>query len=352
MKPAHRLLADILRLDSGRFPAFGPRTLAGLLSLYCAGGALRAEEPLPDAPEAPPGAFGRATQATDRLHHRLALSLDTFVRRADAFFSDKRVEQESDGSKLRIGGFAVVKEHGQLDTDYTFHVQLELPQTEKRFHLFFETLADDYLSEEDPDPGDPAPKSTVLGSRVDLLRRRKWLFTLKGGVRFRGLPTLVAQARLRKEVLFKSYLLRFTQYADWALDRGFGERTRFDVDRRLAGDWLARASTEVSWTERTEGVEWKETLSAVRVYDSRWGFQLAAQVRGHDSSALSVDDYRAWITVRRRTRWDWITLIATPLAEFPSERDYRFTPSFRIGLEASFDAPDSDAGNPPVHQND
>ena len=275
----------------------------------------------------------------DRVHGALSWGLGETVDTFDGFFGDERVSEENNGSLLRVSLPWTFMESREVDFSPSVNARVALPQLQNRLHLILDELtpADDGATPADDNEED---RRFSLGLRFIAKERLHIRFNYDAGVRFNSGLDPFLRARATRAFVLRKWVPRITEDLLWTEKENLKSIFMLNFDRPMVTTVLFRASSRLIWKEDEYGVTPSENLFLFwRPSDVR-AASLNLGVTGATHPATVVDKYRAAVTYRQRVIRKWIFFEVTPEAQFPRERDFKFTPMITLKMEMIF-GPDS-----------
>ena len=279
----------------------------------------------------------------DLLHARAFSAMQRQAYRLDGLFaSDEEPRERVRTSRFRIGMFGEIVDSTDvtLRFDPEFDIKLHLPSAQRRLNLFITTEGLDEL------PGmDPTDRVGAL--RIGLARAFGRYFEADTGARLNWPPEVFVRARWRTRWNAANWQLYPESSVFWQSDEGFGTKGAFSADR-WSGRSLFRTATGVKLTERSDGVEWDETLSigyAFELLDERKLGQRARgrdiargggvryTIGGHDDGPFLIDEHRVTLFYRFPLRKRWLYGVIAPEVSFHNARDWEAEPGIKFGLD-------------------
>ncbi len=259
--------------------------------------------------------------------------------RVDKFINDRKLEEESKGSRLLVVPRLDWRDGDGLDPYLKLRGKLRLPLLQDRVALIFSS--DD---EEDEVAGNPIGRPVASGSsdrqgaaglRYYLKETANFRSSVDAALRFLPEPDPRLRLRLRAYHDFEPLTTRFTQSFYWKGEGGFGEKSQFDLEQQRQFHYLRRLSTTVLLAEDSDGVEASETLYLYKYLSGRRVVGLKLGISGVLDPAR-VDNYQISLVYRKRVHRDWMFLELQPGVEFPREREFETTAFMEIRLEIIF----------------
>ena len=317
-----------------------PPLAAALVMLTTAGGATndaadvrRAWEKKPKTVVEHVATHGLRTM--DRVHGAVSWGLVETVDTFDGFFGDERVAEENNQTLLKLSLPYTIKESDESEFKPSINARVALPRLQNRLHVILDEFTQD--EDRDNDPGDDDEHQRVsLGLRYLAKERYKIRVNYDAGLRFNsGLDPFV-RARASRAFSLQKWVPRVTEDLLWTEKESLTSTSTINFDRPIATGWLFRAQSRVVWEEQEYGVRPSETLSLFWRPSEIRAASVSAGVNGLTHPATVVDKYRAAVTYRQRVFRKWMYVEVTPEAQFPRERDFKFTPMLTLKLEMFF----------------
>ncbi|MBZ0114656.1 MAG: hypothetical protein K8J08_19500 [Thermoanaerobaculia bacterium] len=161
-----------------------------------------------------------------------------------------------------------------------------------------------------------------------------------GGLNLRfPLDPFVAARYRRHFVPGRRSLVRFRQTLFWRNVKGLGVASRLDVDRAFGEDYLVRWTSNTTYAEETEGVEWRTSFTLYQ--NLREGEAVAYQANwfGESKAPVTIEEFGLQAIYRKQVLREWLFLQVSPGVVWRREErsDPRAAvPVIGIGLEMLF----------------
>ena len=292
-----------------------PIALAFLIGLPAAVSATTlATEPAPQAPETSaagleitpaesPAAVADAEHenvldATRRYTHD---AVEWAARGIDSWFGDRPFEE---GGRVAggIGLSFLWRQDEGFDALTRFRVRLDLPNVRDRAFLFIGRDNEREIVTDRPE-GFTRREQLLQETRDDqsffagLGAQLGDLISLRAG--FRGGLKPYAQGRFTKLwELGQRNLVEFKQTVFWTVDDGFGSTTALNYGHLFNPSLALRWSSAATWAQKTNGVEWGNSVGLYRTFGFQRQLSLEALVSGETGGDAEVSEYGV------RTRWE------------------------------------------------
>ncbi|MDF7822704.1 hypothetical protein P4B35_01660 [Pontiellaceae bacterium B12227] len=235
---------------------------------------------------------------------------------------------------------------GELNSD--LDVVVELPRLEKKLDLFVKTASLDEL------PGTRPTEDTESDLLVGLSRQPaiKYLRLIKNsvGIKVTWPPILFLKSEIKKDWEVKGWMISPKQRFYWESDDGFGEVTTLGLLKWINIRTVFGSSTGVRLTEVSNGAEWNQTFSLLRIFDeeitgsrrsnilySNRAIEGSFSLYGHHyRGSHTMDRYRVQIRYRQPVYSYWVFLNVTPELIWRDEHNWQVDPGIRVGVELVF----------------
>ncbi len=281
----------------------------------------------------------------DRSHAYMSQRLCEPAAWFDGFFGDPRALEETPvGTFIRLRNSLQWDESEGWSLGVRVRANIELPRVSDRVRLLISR--DDDLSGDlqDGPSVEDSDERTRLGLRFIASEQEQTQLDLDGTVRVSsgGLNPRV-RGRFRYVTgLTPTTLLRATQSAFWEREDGLGVSSRLDWEWLPDRYRLIRLSARGTFSEASEGVDWRTAAVAYRQLDLRTALRTEVGAFGYTRPDFEVEEYFVALRLRRQFARPWLFYeiqpeYAWPLDELTGERrsDWRFTLTLEIQFENS-----------------
>lgn len=279
----------------------------------------------------------------DRSHSYLSQRLCEPAAWFDGFFGDDRALEETPvGTFFRFRTSARWDETEGTGFGLQVRANVVLPGISERVRL---------LVRQDEDVSGEFGQGPAVGDRTDRTRLGlRFLGTERARSRFDVDATVrVASTGLNPRVrgryrhvrgLTKRTLARATQTAFWELEDGFGTTSRLDWEWLLDRDRLLRWTGEGTFSEASQGVDWRSSVIDFRQLDTRTALRSEVGAFGYTRPRFEVEEYFAAVRFRRQFLRHWLFFEVQPEHAWPLDpdtgqrrRDWRFTLTLEVQFE-------------------
>lgn len=279
----------------------------------------------------------------DRSHSYMSRRLCEPAAWFDGFFGDPRALEETPvGTFIRLRNALEWDQSDGWSLGLRVRANIELPRISDRVRLL--VSRDDDLSGElsDGPEADDGDDRTRLGLRFIASERERSQLDLDGTVRLTsgGLnPRLRARYR-HVRALSDNTLIRATQTGFWERDDGFGTTSRLDWEWLPDRDRLLRWSARGTFSEASEGVDWRTSLTDFRQLDLRTAIRTEVGAFGYTRPQFDVEEYFVAVRFRRQFARSWLFYEIQPEHAWPLDpvsgrrgSDWRLTFTLEIQFE-------------------
>lgn len=265
----------------------------------------------------------------DRMQAALYRTMCSSAVWFDGFFGSARFDDEYQATHGSLSVGTLWDERNHWDPSVRFRVQMNLPQLSDRYSAFVGKVDPDEFVTELRDDFDTLPRQLGRESDDEVLiglgyhqpGRRGGRFDAGIGARLDSSLLPYAKATYRIAVpLLERNLLRLRETVFWEDSERLGATTRFDLERLVSENFLARWTGSATFTQETEGVRW---FSHVTIYQNLHGgraISYQAAVTAESDRDVPITDYGLRV-IYRRTIFDreWLFLELRSSHTWPRE---------------------------------
>lgn len=260
----------------------------------------------------------------DSTHSYLSRRLCEPAAWFDGFFGDPRTLEENPvGSFIRLRNAARWDETEGWSYRVGVRANLILPRLSERVRLLVardEELEGQYS---DASAFDDPENRTRLGLRFVGSERARSRFDVDGTIRVSS-GSLNPRVRGRYRYirgLTDRTLGRFTQSAFWEREEGFGLTSRFDWEWLPDRNRLVRWSARGTWSEESDGIDWRTGLVSFRQLDTRSALRAEIGAWGFSHPRVETEEYFAAVRYRRQFLRHWLYYEVQPEHAWPKDFD-------------------------------
>ena len=284
----------------------------------------------------------------DAPRNYLSGKIISFASDIDQFFGNDRNYQESNKSVVQLGLSRASGYGGNGKLALEARANLNLPSTEKRFHLLLESNPDQNITGEPPQ----SQQTTPLTNQVDkpqsfglALRYEKIKEELKvmhlsadAGLKFQGINiNPFVRARGSYSVPMDLWRLKAQQSVYWFNTIGVGETTQIDLEHLISEPVLFRATSNATWLKDKQNFDLRQDLTIFHTVSERTALMYQASVVGVSNPQVEVTEYIVSMLYRYRLHRKWIFFDLNPQLVFPKENEFNSSFALNIRLEMMFD---------------
>ncbi|WP_376693181.1 hypothetical protein [Wenzhouxiangella sp. EGI_FJ10409] len=286
---------------------------------------------------------GRPEGWLDFTHSYLSRRLCEPAAWFDGFFGDPRTLEENP-----VGSFIRLRNAARWDQDegwqhrVSVRANLILPRLSERVRLL--VARDEDLEGDFADTGafDDPENRTRLGLRFLASERTRSRFDIDGTVRVSSgslNPRIRGRYRYIRGLTDRT-LGRVTQSAFWEREDGFGLTSRLDWEWLPDRDRLLRWSARGTWSEASDGIDWRTGLVSFRQLDTRSAIRAEVGAWGYTEPRFETEEYFAAVRYRRQFLRHWLYYEIQPEHAWPKDfdtgerrSDWRLTFTLEIQFE-------------------
>jgi hypothetical protein len=282
----------------------------------------------------------------DEERDYLSSKFVSLTRNLDSFFADDRNYQESNNSLVQLDLVRVAGYGGDRKFVLSGRAKLDLPSTQKRFHLLLETNPDKNVTGEavqnqtTPVNKVVAPESYSAAVRYEKSKElaQPWFVSSDLGVKFQGIhANPFARARGSYAVPINEWRLKAAETVFWFNTIGAGETTQLDVERILSEPMLFRATSNATWLNEKQNFDLRQDFSLYQNLNERSALLYQASVVGVSNPQWQLNEYVALMQYRYRLHKQWVFLEVSPQMHFPKADNFKSNLTLNVRLEMLLD---------------
>ncbi|QOC21942.1 hypothetical protein IC757_13015 [Wenzhouxiangella sp. AB-CW3] len=280
----------------------------------------------------------------DRSHSYLGQRLCEPAAWFDGFFGDERALEETPvGTFFRFRNSVKWDQTEGTSPGMQVRANIMLPRISERVRLL--VSRDEDLSSEfgdGPPVGDPDDR-TRLGLRFLASDRARTRFDIDGTVRVSGteLNPRVRGRYRHVQGLTTHTLTRLTQSLFWEREEGVGTTSRVDWEWLPDRDRLVRWTGQGTWSEASDGVDWRSSLVGFRQLDASTALRGELGAFGFTHPRFEVEEYFVALRFRRQFLRHWLFYEIQPEHAWPRDfetgesrrNDWRLTFTLEVQFE-------------------
>ncbi|MCA8959940.1 MAG: hypothetical protein KDC38_05485 [Planctomycetes bacterium] len=269
----------------------------------------------------------------DHAHRSIS---ERIVRTADAvdrFFGEARLDDDARIAQVRVRLDGTWLENEETETRVRVRARVPFPRTQGRLQLAIDSLSEDRVA---PGADGDVDTESFAGVRAVFLAGRRGVAFFDIGGRLSGGVEPEIALKAERNGPLGAWRWRGFQSLFWNVADGFGEETRFDLDRTIGSKTFFRTRILGEWSEESRGLEPRVSLRLVRALDPKTALSFNAEMRAYTRPSGIVDSWGLELRLRRQLHRPWFFFEIAPAALFPRERDYEFTPQLTASFEVLF----------------
>ncbi len=275
----------------------------------------------------------------DTYHERISRTVLNTTDALDRFFADDRILEETDRTQVRLTTRIRYEDREDFTITMSASGRIAMPYFRNRLQLFLDSDTRERDIREgfqDVPETTEEDKSIFAGLRYVPQRTTRTRVNIDGGLRWRRGPSPLIRLRARREWSIEDWSYRVTQTFFWFEDRGFGETTRFDAERRLDDQHFVRLSPSATWSETSKGVNLRQTFNIFHIRDEETVIAFELEILGHTRPRINADNFEGAIRWRQRAFRDWIYYEVAPGIAFRRDHDFKMSALITCRLEVLF----------------
>lgn len=265
----------------------------------------------------------------DRMHGALYKSMCYTTVWFDGFFGNARFDDEYQATHGSLATGVLWDERDQWDPSVRFRVQMTLPQMSDRFSAFIGKVDPDEYVTEQRDDFDTLPRQfgreiddeVLIGLGYRQPGRRGGYFDAGVGTSLDAPDEPYVKGSYRIAVpILEHNLLRLRETVFWEGNEGLGATTRFDLERLISDDFLARWTGSATVTQETEGVRWLSHVTLFQNLGVGRAISYQVGITAESERDVPITDYGLRV-IYRRTIFDrdWLFLELRSNLTWPRE---------------------------------
>ncbi len=294
-----------------------------------------------------PERFESFRQRVDYVHDNLYTDYNTRAERADGYFGRALEEPAAPTpSRFRLGMFFEAARGATNEFAFkpAFNARIRLPNVEKRWNVFINTLRPGDL------PGaDPTEVNNSVRVGVRALTHIPHL-SLGAGVRITWPPEAFLDLGWHPSWTWEDWTFAPRQGLFYETEDGFGEQTQLAVFRWFGARrrWGLGSMTAGTWSQSTDGLEWEQTVKGgfarelleeknrgqdLGISDLAQGTTLRYSLFGSDRQ---FQEHRLILSHRRPLYRKWIYIELNPGLKWRYDHDWVADPFILLGADFLF----------------
>lgn len=265
------------------------------------------------------------------------------TRKIDSFLSNKTVAPKANNSYLLLTTQGTNFKEQKNETDVSISAKLDLPNTKKRFKIFFDSILDEQQSVEQRASAVSSGEAVRSDQSTAGLEYQKkgganqWRKAIKVGLTTNTPLQPFIRYRLSKDWhIFKATQLKVKQDF-WHLDgTGWGETTQIDIESPLTPDSSLLLSTDIEFEQEERPISYSQFVSIYTKLSDKQAINYRIGAIGSNDKSELVDSYLANVHFIRHLRGNWLLASVIPEVIIRSERNWHPEPSITVKFDFFF----------------
>ena len=246
----------------------------------------------------------------------------------DGFFGEELSFEEGESSYGRLGMSVQWDEFNGVKYRGTFKAKLALPRFENRVNAFVGRYDKEEFVADRPESFSGLPEifeqqtdqEWLAGFGYNPLRSARSRLDFDAGVDLDTPIEPFVKARYRYNVFADDRsLLRLRQTLFWRNQVGYGTTTIVDLERLISERAHTRWRNIATFSETTEGVDWRSTLTFYHYLGGKRAFAYSVEIDGETDAAMPVKEYGLEALYRQGIRREWLFLEVRGRVFWPQE---------------------------------
>lgn len=301
-----------------------------------------------ETPEAfeDPGFFSRSREWLMDRHNTLSLGVSDLSVAIDEFISNEEdIYNRSNRSYVRLRLSQSFASEGDLFTKAKLSGKIDLPNTEDKWKLVFESDVDPDQSLDEQNRGLDANDVELLDNsdnatgalRFSFDNINNWDIDWDNGLKTPLPLDYFTRINFRRDFeLMDDWYLQARQSFNYFHRERLGTLSQLVFAKQVCDVCFFRNKTEVQFRDKRDRFEFAQvaTMGYLLNNDSAISFQLG--VIGESDPNPRIMNYYFRTDYRYRLHEDWLFLNIVPDISFPRERDFHLRPAITFRLEVLF----------------
>ncbi len=285
-------------------------------------------------------------QWVDEAHAHISQGVLSMSKGIDGLFGDEHLDKDSDHSCIAILPSIEFAKNDKPDMGFPVHLKLAFPHLEDRFQLFLDAMLKEEKSSKQEELNDEKETGKedeeekprlIFGFQYKILQKAREWVTLGGDINIRADKEVPwTKGWFRKRVDFDQWFVQLTQYLLWYRENSWGEKSRIDVERWLNQATIFETTSQATWSEYTEGLDFSQSFRLHHRLSPDWSIALKFSADGHTKPTVAVDKWRTALTMRHRLYKNWLFVEVEPELEFLREDHFTLNSLLTCHVEMRF----------------
>jgi hypothetical protein len=222
-------------------------------------------------------------------------------------------------------------------TEAGIKLKLDLPNTKRRWKLFFESdnTDADRLDQKVRNVGSGADTEAVGGLRLENDPTDAWRVSTDVGLRARIPLDAFARFKARRDWRLGNPWIMTFEHEDWYFhEKGFGTENSLDFHRPLGESHYLSVTSAAQYQDRYKVIELAQTATVTHFIDERQAIAYGVGVLGVNKPSVKTTAYYVSTNYQRKIYKDWLFMEVTPELLFPRIEDFRSKWSLTLEFKA------------------
>lgn len=282
--------------------------------------------------------YSSVMENVDRKHLHLSRKVVRLATGLDSYFSGNSITETENKSYVKLRLESYFEEGGDTDTRLRIKGKLDLPNTQKKIRVFFDSRADSTrdLSTKAV-PSSPARNSdTEVGLEYEK-GRKNWTTSTSVGMKPKLPFNPVFKYRVGRGIAVGDvWSSHFDQQLWYDHEKGWGEESALSFERAVAEDYVFRILSDLQFQDRYNAFEWAEIISLFKPLDEKSSVQYSIGAFANSRPEWKSTRYILMLEYRKDIHKGWLFMNVSPLLNFERQDDFEPKLSLTINLVAVF----------------
>lgn len=269
----------------------------------------------------------------DSPREYVSSTVEAMARNMDEYFVDDKIFYDSSGSYLSLRGSVIFNDGGKVRFTSNIRFKLRLPNTEKKFKLFFETKSDKQpynvsTNSENVPSSQASEGDAVFGIQADSGEGFGWKYKPTLGANVDSGIDVFAKFKFSREHEFAKSSIKWNETPYWYNSIGWGFDSYLELNRKLDDDSLFRSSTFAGWKDNTDQFDLSQVFSFFHTINKKKAVSHYIGVYGESEPIINTTQYLLGIIYRENFHKDYLFFEIEPQIKY--QKINRFHPEHSI----------------------
>ena len=278
----------------------------------------------------------------DGTHSYISENVEALARNLDEFFSSDKTLYNSSGTYLRLREDFITTEGVGLRAKGDVKLRLQLPYTQKKMRLSFESSSRKGTFDESIQEGQQP--LTDLDEDESFTAELQALVGKEGGWQFK--PSIGAYLGTTIDPYVKFNLNRQYKIERWSINWdetpykidsiGWGVDSYFELNRKIANSHLFRSASFAGWLEEADQFELSQVFSFNTRLTEKKAISYFAGIYGIDNPKIHTTQFLLGINYRQNIHKDYLFVELKPQVKYERENNFKPEHSMIFRIEMLF----------------